>query len=718
MNKLYIATLILINGFAHGAFSQTSTEPVTRLEEIVVTEAAPRIELPLSVSVLELPMAETTVIRDAEDLTARVPNLYIAASSNRSFGNIYTIRGISNVIFFGNPSLGTYVDDVPLGDSYSMLAPLYDVDRMEIYRGPQPERFGLNGPAGILSIKTKKAGNEWHGSASASYGSYETQDHRLSLSGPLIKDQLTLNVSGLWSSSEGYIENTYLNRKTDDRQMYGGRAVLNWTPLPDLEITLGFEGTQVNDGTQRLTPLDGNMYQVSSDVPGSLNMRQHREWMKIAKEFETFKVLSVTNHNEWEMDPYEIDLDLTPASASLTGIFPGVLPIAPGRESVTNREQEGWSQEIRFESLPPKTTETTSKDGKKVVLPAEDVWQWNAGLFYQNKQTTGRDPRLFSIPTVIPGPFTIYSTFAQTVFYSQNEENVAGYGNATYSTGPWELYAGARVDYTRKSMDRVRKNGVSSVSGGGEYKEWTVAPAVGVTFDINPNAELFARSTLGFKPGGFNPYADNPSLARFDRETIWASELGIRGRAFDDRLHTTLTGFYNHFDNYQIERVFGGTQFLVVNADEARSYGLEFEIQWELMRGLTLQGAVGYNKTELTHYRDPITGQNYSGNNAPYIPNFTALVALNYAHDSGIRANVEYVAAGDVEYDDANADYYRQNAYGVLNARVGFERDSYGIYLFGRNLAEKEYYTFKNQFTQAGVAAEPRILGLMAMLKF
>lgn len=709
---------VILLHFIGGVSHVLAQESVTTLPTMVVTDTAPRIEEAMSVSVLELPVAETTVIREPEDLSSRVPNLFVASSSNRSFGNIYSIRGISNIVFFGNPALGTYVDDVPMGDSYSQLAPLFDVDRIEIFRGPQAERFGLNGAAGMLSIYTKKAGDEWHGSASASYGSYETQDHRLSLSGPLIKDKLTLNVAGLWSSSEGFIENTYLNRKTDDRQMYGGRAVLNWTPTADLEITLGIEGTQVNDGTQRFTRLGGNMYQVSSDFPGSMNMRQHREWLKIAKEFETFKVLSITSHSEWELDPYEIDLDLTPASANLTGTFPGILPIAPGRESITIREQESWSQEIRFESLPDNATEVTGKDGKKMMLPPEDAWRWNAGLFYQNKQTSGNDPRLFSIPTVIAGPSTVYSLFSQTVIYSQNEENVAAYGNATYATGPWELYAGARVDYTRKSMDRIRKTGFGTIPGEGEYKEWTIAPAVGVTFDINPNAELFARTTLGFKPGGFNPYADDPRVARYDRETIWASELGLRTRAFDDRLRTTLTGFYNHFDNYQIERVFGGTQFLVVNADEARSYGLELEVQWELMQGLSLNGAIGYNKTELTHYRDPITGQNYSGNTAPFMPNFTALVSLNYAHDCGFRANVEYVAVGDVEYDDANADYYRQNAYGVLNARIGFERGMYGLYIFGRNLAEKEYYTYKNIFSEAGVSAEPRIIGLMASLKF
>jgi iron complex outermembrane receptor protein len=157
---------------------------------------------------------------------------------------------------------------------------------------------------------------------------------------------------------------------------------------------------------------------------------------------------------------------------------------------------------------------------------------------------------------------------------------------------------------------------------------------------------------------------------------------------------------------------------MIVNANRAESLGVEFELSYEIVHGLTLNGNIGYNQTQLLGYHDPITGENLSGNEAPYIPEFTALAALDYAHDCGFRAHVEYVAYGETQYTDTNLARYRQAPYGLLNARIGYEKGNYGVYLFGRNLGDTRYFTQKSSDIDAGIIGEPRILGVMAMLKF
>jgi iron complex outermembrane receptor protein len=176
--------------------------------------------------------------------------------------------------------------------------------------------------------------------------------------------------------------------------------------------------------------------------------------------------------------------------------------------------------------------------------------------------------------------------------------------------------------------------------------------------------------------------------------------------------------YYSGIKNYQVERTFDISDYLVVNADTAESYGAELEASWELERGLTLRGNVGANQTHLYGYTDPITGQDLSGNRAPYVPNFTALIALDYKMDWGFRMHVEYVVMGDTDYTDTNDNVYRQNAYGLLNAQIGYEHRNFGVYLFGHNLADKRYFTLKESDINAGVIGEPRVLGVMAQMKF
>jgi iron complex outermembrane receptor protein len=712
---------------------QTNSSSSPSLPAVTVT--APSDATPAaSVTTISIPTLQTPQIRQPENLSARVPNLAVSASGLHSFGDVYSIRGITNTIFFSDPAVAMYVDDVPAGDAFTFFEPLYHIENVNVFRGPQPALFGLNSEAGLFDIQTVKAGNEWHGSASGSYSSFNTQDYRLSLSGPLVKDKLTISAAGDWGLSDGFIYNSFLKRRTDSRNDLNGRVVLTWTPAPDWRISAGIEGGRASDGAEPLVSLKGNPLTVSSDIPGSLSTYEHHEWLDITKSFETWQARAILSHSNFNINPQEQDLDLTSASVKLAGIFPGTETFIPEASEI-RRQQETWSAELRFESLPKHPAPPPESDGKndlKNYTPPtpEDPFHWRVGFFFQEKDTDGNDLRSFSAPfsldvPVVFGPFsflapiTVYTPIAQRTQYSLREDTFALYGNAGYSWGPLDIDAGVRVDYTRKTLSRGEDDGLGDFFAfSGEYDDWTAAPTLGLTFHVNKNLDLFARTTYGFKPGGFSPYTDNPDLTGYKRERDWASEVGIHAKALDGKLQGTLTGYYSHIDNYQVERTFSATDYLVANAGRAESYGVEFETSLEVVHGLTISGNIGYNQTNLYDYHDPITGADLSGNRAPYVPNFTALAALDYAHDCGFRAHVEYVVMGDTDYTDTNDTHYRQNTYGLLNAQIGYERGNYGVYLFGRNLADKRYFTLKESDINAGVIGEPRVLGVKAELKF
>jgi iron complex outermembrane receptor protein len=131
---------------------------------------------------------------------------------------------------------------------------------------------------------------------------------------------------------------------------------------------------------------------------------------------------------------------------------------------------------------------------------------------------------------------------------------------------------------------------------------------------------------------------------------------------------------------------------------------VELEVAWALMPGLALSGNVGWNSTELT--------EALPGDQAPFVPEYTALIALDYRHRCGFGAHLEFKAIGETQYLDSTP----QDAYGEMNARLGYERNQYGIYLFGRNLTDTKRFTQK--YSGAGSTGEPRILGVMATLRF
>lgn len=725
-----LSAMLVPAALVHG---QTAPPTVSTTLPTVVVTGENQPQSSGSVTELPIPAVQSAETPELQDLSGRAPNFFVSRASEHSFGDIYAIRGLGNTIFFSSPAVGLYVDDLPYGDAYTFLAPLYNFDRVDIFRGPQGANFGLNSEAGLIALHTQQSSaQEWHGEATGSYGSYNTQEYRLSLSGPLIKDKLTISLSGYSGLSDGFVTNTLLHRTTDTRDTLAGRLQLTWTPLPDWKISAGVEGGRVDDGSERIVPLGANPYQVASGLGGFTHIHEGREWFEIEKKFETWEVKSITTHSEWALDPNRLDLSLSPASPTVSGLFPS--SIVPGELSNIHRTQSGWSEELRFQSLPveppaPATDDkaTDGKDGKQVaIVPPENHFHWRAGFFFQDNVTTGDDLRNYSVPVESFGPFSYFLPVNARTTYTQTENNYAVYLNGGYNFGNLDLDGGVRADYTEKFFDRAESSVLNTsllnpggvIRFGGNYDQWTAAPSLGLTFHLTKEIDLFARSSYGFKPGGFSAFTDDPKLAGYKRETVWASEAGVRLKALNDKLHAQLTGYYDSIHNYQVEQTFSFTDYLVANAPHATSYGVEFEASWELAHGLTLSGNIGYNQTTLDSYHDPITGANLSGNIPPFVPQYTALAALDYACDCGLRFHLDYVGVGATNYQATDLPIYRQGAYALLNARVGYEYRNYGVYLFGRNLTDKAYYTQISPDIDAGVIGERRILGVMAQLKF
>src|SRR5882724_4278033 len=236
------------------------------LPTIEVTAPPVRSEQPASATILTRDDLDGSVIEGTEDLTAHAPGLSARASGDRK-SSFIGMRGISNG-GIGASSVGIYVDDIPLGDLRGPLVDLYDVERVEVLRGPQLTTFGRAAEAGAIHIVTSQPGNTLHGDTSIRYGNYDTQVYQASVRGPIREDVAFFSLASIESRRDGYVRNVFRHEPLDDRDLLAGRARLVLRPLRALEVTLTGEGQRADDGPQALVLLDQpHPFRVAYDAP-------------------------------------------------------------------------------------------------------------------------------------------------------------------------------------------------------------------------------------------------------------------------------------------------------------------------------------------------------------------------------------------------------------------------------------------------------------------
>jgi iron complex outermembrane receptor protein len=194
---------------------------------------------PAAVSVISRPSLELFQARSFSGLTGIVPGFNVVSADSRGYGQVVTMRGSTNTLFFGPPALGLTIDDVPLGHAFSYPSELLEMEEVRVYRGPQGPNFGRNGPAGMVEMFTPRPGEKFAGSFTTEYGSYDHLGLGLQTSGPLGGD-FSHTLQLFHDQRDGYIRNSFLNDENDDREATGGLFNLFWNPSDDFELRLRF----------------------------------------------------------------------------------------------------------------------------------------------------------------------------------------------------------------------------------------------------------------------------------------------------------------------------------------------------------------------------------------------------------------------------------------------------------------------------------------------
>ena len=718
------------------------------LADIVVT-ATRRSEnlqdIPLSVATvsddtLEAVMSGGTDIRG---LSGRVPSLNIESSFGRTFPRFY-IRGLGNTDFDLNASqpVSLIYDDVVLENPILKGFPAFDVDRIEVLRGPQGTLFGRNTPAGIVKFDTVKPG-KGRNYARLSYGSYGTINAEGAV-GYQSSDEFAVRVSGLVQHRNDWIDNVTepgsndLEGYTD----YALRGQIMWKPSENLTLRLTgqyrnldgdarvFRANAIEQGTNNLIGLNGGDFDRDKVATDGLNFQKLKTWNmagSIEYDFGPATLYSITSYWHGNLKSRG-DID-GGSGCSFCGpgftdnSFPGFIPFAAqSQDNVPSLDQ--FTQEVRIAS--------NNSTGLG----------YQAGVFYFN-ENLDIESFDFGAPTATD-PSAI-------VNQRQDSEAFGIFGSVNYKfDSGLTLQAGARYNHDKKKLKAERLFDVRPIFiGGGPVPETTTKVDDGVlTWDLsaiqelNEDVNVYARIAKGYRaPAIQGRILFDRDVTTADSEHTMSYEAGIKTTLLDRKLRFNLTGYYFKTKDLQLSAVGGAANAnLLLNADAVKGYGFETELEARPVTGLTLTAGLSYNHTQIHDNNltveicgapctvldpaDPLHPTNVfiDGNSLPQAPKWTINWTAGYEHPVGpgsvyvftdwyYRSKINFFLYESVEFSDDKL------LEGGL--RIGYKTDRYDIAGFVRNINNDESAVSAIDFNNlTAMVNEPRIWGVEVGLKF
>ena len=632
------------------ALLATSAIADDAIEEIVVTadfrERAAS-ELPTSVTVMSGDEIRGAAQQHFEELVNIVPNLNWSGDGHRA--RYFQIRGIGELEQYEaapNPSVGFLIDDIDFS-GIGTVATLFDMESVEVLRGPQGSRYGANALAGLIYMRSQAPSAERDGRLRLSAGDDDVLSLGLAFGGALdASERVTFRVSGQRHASNGFRDNPWLDRDdTNGREETSLRARLRIEASDELEINVATMYTDIDNGYDAFA-LD-NSYTVLSDKPGtdaqkSLGASLRIDWSGPANGTLT----AITAFADSDID-FGFDADW--------GNDDSWAPVTYDYISLTDRERRTLSQEFRFVA-------EGWLVGVYALDLAEDLQTTNIGDYYD--------------------PFYDWADTLNDVFGSDfASTNLAVFGQMDRDLGPaTRLSAGLRVE--RRTVDYRDTLGLeaspSETMWGGEFS---------LSHDFNDGLMGYASLSRGYKAGGFNLGVVPTGFRTFNDEVLWTIELGAKSTLADNRVQLNAAVFYSRRDDQQVrisEQINPNDPasfvFFTVNDSERGSVqGLEADVRWFASDALELYGSVGLMISELGP----------SGRDLAHAPRYSFAAGLIYRGDRGFFARID-ATARDAFYFDVSHDQ-RSKAYELVHARAGFEGEHWLVEIWARNLLDERY---------------------------
>ena len=733
-----VGAALLAGAFAAPAFAADAPS-ATVLGEVIVT-AQKRSEnindVPESLTAISGEKLE--VIRssggDIRVLSARVPSLVLESSFGRTFPRPY-IRGLGNTDFDLNASqpVSFVYDDVVLENPILKGVPLFDIDQVEVLRGPQGTLFGRNTPAGVLKFDSVKPSQTFGGYAQASYATYGTTDLEAAVGGPIVADVLSGRFSALYQHRDNWIDNTFThkNNATGGYDEYALRGQLLFTPTPQFNALANLHYFHLDGSPQifraNIIQKGTNDFVPGFDVEKIAQDAQPRSFQKVEEVGASVKMnydfggpvlTSVTGYEHVKVLSHgDIDGGFGAVFAPPSG--PGFIPF-PSESADGMPYHAQWSEELRLA-------------GK------HDALSYTVGAFY-----------FFEDVKIDSFDYNTLAGGAQDGFAYQHQKTTswALFGNADYRLTPqWTVGAGLR--YSNDKKDFLAQRLVSPFGAPPTPVERAnpnsddVSFNVNTTYALNDDVNLYARIAKGYRAPSIQGrllFGDTISVAT--TETLMSYETGFKANLFDKRARIDADVFYYRVSDMQLTAVGGGANFnRLINAKHAEGYGFEFNGEAEPIDRLIFTGGLSYNHTQIDDPNlatQPCGGGctvlsppgifpgtvNINGNDLPNAPRWIANVTASYSIPYG---DGEFFAFTDWAYRSSiNIFLYRSTEFtgqylleGGL--RLGYRAGGgkWEVAVFGRNITNRIQLEGAIDFNNlTGFVNDPRTIGVEVKTKF
>jgi len=683
--SLFSFTGLLLAGSLLGQKSNNNAEPSTLNELSVQGTSIPELDLSRS-SILTRDQIQDRQIDNLVDLSGLTPNLHINANAIQSYGDIISIRGIANTQLFGAPGVQLYVDGVPQADVSSYSSTLYDIESVEILRGPQGYQYGKSVTGGAINIKTKTPGKKQSNKISASYGTFDSQKYNISSKGPL-SDGFSYSMAVRRALSEGYLNNS--SGADNTSETWHGALKLYLDKGNGTKVSFGANFETHELGAQPIVKRNqSDFYSRSTDFDGIgeeyTEIDRNQQFLTIESELDGTRLISVTNRNDWSLSPNRLDLDISTVISMLS----------PQQTSVILQDQTELSQEVRLES-----EEQAELD-------------WVLGAFYADSEIKGDATRSFGL--------------IERTQYTLESKSIALFSLVGKNLSEDDyLSLGLRYDKFDKQMKRDKTNSMfgssPQVNGSNDFSSFS--PSIKWEHSFSDELTGNARVTYAEKPGGFSAYADNAAESVFMEEETLAYEVSILFSP-SDSWGVNLTAYLNDIKNYQFELPDPNpsspmdTDYFVANADEVTAKGIEIEGFLKPAESVTLSVAYGLSDSEY----DKFTGSGLVGKQVSFVPKQTLALSAIYQLENGVYGQIGTKTIGDTHFWDYNglntAD--KIDSYTLLDANIGYDFNSWELKVFGHNLTDEEYYTSLVNYLPGtpGIAGSPRVIGLSVSKEF
>ncbi len=760
MNRQFIVSgLVFFAGSSvlNAAPVDRDTTKVVDVEEIVVV-ASPKENVKfrrqaLSSSVFSREHLQNSQVKSIKQLTSLIPNFYMPDYGSKLTSAVY-IRGIGSRI--NTPAIGLYVDNVPYLDKSAFDFNTYDIERIDVLRGPQSTLYGRNAMGGLVRIYTRNP-FRYQGTQFSVGGALGNNSYRASLTHyHRINQNFAFSAGGFYEGARGFFKNVTLNQYADSQQSGGGRLRAIWLPTENwkLDFTANYEYSDEGGYAYGLHHQDTHKTDaVTANEQGKYRRGLFNAGVSASYQGEYYSFNSVTSYQRLD-DRMYIDQDFL--SSELYTLE-------------QKQRLNAFTEELSVKSLPGQH------------------WQWVTGLFGSFQDLRTQSPVFFhrdgmtmleelinkNFPSSMPmnidfkdidmpvwsgfkTPVASFALFHQSTFNNLLVDGLS-------------LTLGLRMDHERLSMKynsntatnyaftismfpkALEFNGNALLNGDVKDNYTQLLPKFSLKYDFDAQNNVYATVSRGYRSGGYNiqMFSDlarnelqnvmmtqvksgcfdmvdkmlppvqaekiKGMIEKYMSQTVeqdvhstyykpeysWSYEVGTHLTLWNGKLQADVAAFWMDTRDQQIAKmVESGMGRIMVNAGRSRSLGVEAALAASINKHLSLNASYGYTRATFRDYNvggvdDKL---NYAGNTVPCVPRHTLNLGASYAFDikddnlRKVTFHAGYTGNGDIYWSEANDAY--QGFYGVYNGSIVFHTRFCDIDLWGHNLLNKYYHTF------------------------